>query len=164
MMRYIDSCSSVPYFQRYYCCQDVAVRVAVHPPRWFTAVTMTLTPDGAAELFTSTTGRALPITGHLRVTGRRRDTGHRRDSGRRGTGPHRGRDHRQGRDRRALADLRAADHRALADLRAASRREHGHRAQHRAQHRAHHQEVADREGAARKCSARVLPKRKTTDR
>ena len=100
---------------------------------------MTPTPDGATELFTTTIGRALPITG-LRGTGHLRDTGHHRDSGRRGTGRHRGR------DRRALADLRAADHRALVALLAVGLREHGHRAQ----HRAHHQEVADREGAARK--------------
>ena len=107
---------------------------------------MTPTPDGATELFTTTTDRALPTTGLLQGTGPLRGKGHRRDRDRRGTGHRRGTDRRQGRDRRALADLRAADHRALVALLAVGLREHGHRAQ----HRAHHQEVADREGAARK--------------
>ena len=51
---------------------------------------MTPTPDGATELFTTTTDRALPITGLLRVTDRHPG------NGLRGTGPLLGTDRHPG--------------------------------------------------------------------
>jgi len=79
---------------------------------------MTPIPDGAAELFMSTTDILL-ITGLRQGTDLHQDTG-----------------------------LRAAGHRALADLRAASLQEPGHLDRHSCQHRDRRQDAADEEGTA----------------